>query len=265
MKNDNICTICTQKPSDYATRDICGACADKYAKVYYKHKVDGVAWPDSMPVIENMQEADILLDDADNDVRVHWGACSKAGHIGLKMPDGACAFCALGRDATPLRLSPRQQAIADGETQYTPTQPCPRCDTTALKRVDNGACSGCVAVRREKAVSPRQQALMGGEIWYTPTTPCPRCNTVELRHVDNGACKGCQALRKTRKTPVNTLPADTIVSKADAFMLGFKFYRTGHHCLHGHTGFRLVSTGACVDCQTKISVSSTRAPVPPPA
>lgn len=39
-----------------------------------------------------------------------------------------------------------------------------------------------------------------------------------------------------------------VVSRAEALGFGFKVYRTGLPCRRGHTGFKYVSTGACIEC-----------------
>ena len=304
-----ICTTCNQNPSSHKNRNICDICSDKYAKIYYKYKVSGMAWPKNINIIENIQQADDTLEGvapaptnpaearaAGSAVWLHWDACKAAGHVGLKTLDGDCWFCSNGIDSDTLERSPRQQAIAAGEKWYTPTKPCPICSTTALRHVDNARCRGCHPVRSDTLErSPRQQAIAAGEKWYTPTKPCPRCNTKSLRHTNNGACKGCipattrtasprqqaliagekwytpttpcprcdslalrhvangacQGCTPTRTTPAVTLPADTIISRSDANLLGLPHYRTGLYCPHGHNGFRLVSTGACAECKQR--------------
>ena len=65
-------------------------------------------------------------------------ACKTHGHYGLKR-HGKCYQCQLMR-TTP---SPRQQAVLNGETWYTPATDCPRCGTRALRNVHNGSCQGC--------------------------------------------------------------------------------------------------------------------------
>lgn len=303
-----ICTICNQNPSSHKNRNICETCADKYAKIYYKYKVSNISWPKNVSMIENTYRADDALSDVapvpttaaeaqanGSPVWLHWDACKAAGHVGLKTLDGDCWFCTNGIDREPLERSPRQEAIAAGEKWYTPATPCPRCSTTAPRRVSDGVCKGCQPPRaatlspRQQAIaagerwykptapcprchttalrlvtgggcrgctpeadrpqSPRQQAIINGEKWYTPTTPCPRCDSHAPRRVADGVCRGCTP---TRNVPANTLPADTVLSRADARLLGLAYYRTGLYCPHGHNGFRLTATGVCVECkQTK--------------
>lgn len=272
MKNNNICSICGTKPSDYPTRNLCRGCADRQAKLYYMKKTSDMVWPGDTPVTEDIHEADTTLDgvepipttadtaqETDGQVWLRWDACSRAGHVGLKTIDGECWFCAKGMDTTLLNPSPRQQAIADGERWYEPTTPCPRCNTAAMRRVTDGVCQNCDSTKkaRTKIASPRQQAIANGETWYTPTEDCPHCLTKALRHVDNGRCKGCQALRKPPRQQTDSQAfmrnnPDTVISRDDARLLGLRVYRTGDYCRKGHQGFRYTTTGACVDCAEEL-------------
>jgi len=113
-------------------------------------------------------------------------SCPK-GHVGLKeMGTGACYECA------NKPISPRQDAINAGLKWYTPTTSCKACNTTALRRVDNGKCKGCQTVARPvKPLSARQQAVRDGAKWYTPATQCKTCLTAAPRRVNNGECSGC--------------------------------------------------------------------------
>jgi hypothetical protein len=101
--------------------------------------------------------------------------------------------------------------------------------------------------------SARQTAIDNGEKWYTPSTPCKKCYGYHPRRVDNGQCSGCKpSTMQPRQQTDHGLPDDTIMSREDARLLRFKVYRTGKPCKHGHTGFRRVDNGGCVECM-KIS------------
>jgi len=63
--------------------------------------------------------------------------------------------------------------------------------------------------------------------------------------------------RRTPDTDLMSRCPDMIISKADAASLGFKVFRTGKPCLRGHTGWRYVSSGACVEC-VRSAVAKTR-------
>lgn len=105
--------------------------------------------------------------------------CKAAGHLGIKYPDGKCFICdrdratakhakdqerdrlkglkdeqrrlarrkkdqAMAELKTTQPLSPRAQAIKDKAVWYMPTSPCSRCNTISERRVNNGACKGCI-------------------------------------------------------------------------------------------------------------------------
>lgn len=118
----------------------------------------------------------------------------------------------------------------------------------------------CVLCAEEKARTPRQVAIREGRKWYTPETPCNACHQIVERRVDNGVCRGCMkspgngpAPDSTdhRRTPDSVMMEDCpdlIISKADARLAGFKVYRTGKACKKGHTAYRYISTGTCVQC-----------------
>lgn len=181
-------------------------------------------------------------------------ACLQGEHAEQKsITSGKCLSC-------KPKVSPRQKAIAAGGSHYVPDVDCARCHTRAEKRVDNGACSGC----KEKVIkpkSPRQKAKAAGESHYMPDTACTDCHTIALRAINNGVCTNCTALaRKANPRKhgaaqheasaelMNSCP-DIVLARDEAKAMGFKVFRTGEYCRKGHTGFRYISTGACVACK----------------
>lgn len=75
------------------------------------------------------------------------GPCGGCRDITLRhATNRECVSCgyvpSTGRLSSPTD-SPRQTAIANGEKWYMPIDPCPKCATVSLKRVDNGICQGC--------------------------------------------------------------------------------------------------------------------------
>jgi len=104
--------------------------------------------------------------------------------------------------------------------------------------------------------SPRAVAIKNGERWYMPNRPCPKCGKMALKYVANGVCKGCMECaeiakedgRETADTIMMRENPDLIISRKDAQALGFKIYRTGEFCRRGHTSYRYVSTGQCIEC-----------------
>lgn len=140
--------------------------------------------------------------------------------------------------------SPRAAARAAGFKSYTPTDPCPSCGTLAQRNVITNACAGC-----SRNNSPRALARAAGLKVYTPTDTCPACGTLAQRNVITNACAGCHddGRRSASQIFAEQNP-DLIMSKEDAAALGFTLYRTGTFCRRGHTGWRYVSTGNCLEC-----------------
>jgi len=123
---------------------------------------------------------------------------------------------------------------------------CPRAGHPGVRTIDD-RCWYCVQERA--AGSARQQAIAAGRAWYTPEEPCPHCGERAQRRVHDGRCAGChEAGREARTADMHTLPPDIVIGRADARAAGFTVYRTGRPCRRGHTGFRYVSTGNCIQC-----------------
>lgn len=128
--------------------------------------------------------------------------CSIYGHVGLKDLDGNCYMCSTV-------VSPRQQAIANGETWYTPTVPCHNCNTCAPRRVSNGQCKGCMPKKEpsdgdtkflvEKCpdmVIERGYARELGYKVYRTGKACRRGHT-GYRYISTGNCYDC--IQEARK------------------------------------------------------------------
>lgn len=85
------------------------------------------------------------------DYYVYPEPCSKAGHYGVRIThNNDCYFCEKQRQT----LSPRQAAINDNQTWYTPTQICPKCNTLSERHVDNGKCKGCIKPKSDSRMTP---------------------------------------------------------------------------------------------------------------
>jgi hypothetical protein len=71
--------------------------------------------------------------------------CQKCGQQALRrVVNGQCRGCnPLQSDLPPKPLSPRQAAIAAGDTWYLPDKPCLKCGKIEFKRVHDGQCEGC--------------------------------------------------------------------------------------------------------------------------
>lgn len=187
-------------------------------------------------------------------------ACFNGPHL-LASPinGGKCFTC-----SDKKRNSPRQKAMAANELKYMPLEPCAKCQTMSLKRVDNGACDGCAAAAKaSRTLSARMTAKLAGERWYIPEVPCPYCLTVAKKRVDNGHCLGCNPPKRghdhisdsTRAVMDNVAPG-FILEKSTAVTTGLTAYRDGKFCPEGHTGWKYIS-GGCVTCGGDACVNTT--------
>ena len=146
----------------------------------------------------------------------------------------------------------RADARVVGADWYTPSEPCPRCGQKAERRVSDNRCSGCFPRTRQNTYDPaRAEARRTGATWYTPTTPCPVCDETADRRTQDNRCSGCFPRTGGRRSPTTVMmeaAPDMIISREDARRLELKVFRTGLPCRRGHTGFRWVSTGGCIEC-----------------
>lgn len=121
--------------------------------------------------------------------------------------------------------------------------------------VATGKCRECAGV----VVSPRKVARRAGHRYYTPETACPDCGRRAPRDVVTNRCNGCTKhgrarpalVEDARTTEASRMVADCpdlVIARKDARGLGLPVYRTGEPCARGHTGYRYVSTGACIAC-----------------
>jgi len=103
-------------------------------------------------------------------------------------------------------LSPRQRALAAGETWYMPETVCPHCHTVSLKRVDNGACRGCKPAPGPRSqpnplpsdtIIDRKTARVLGFKLYRTGDYC-RKGHAGFRYVSTGQCQECHRLRSQR-------------------------------------------------------------------
>lgn len=116
------------------------------------------------------------------------------------------------------------------------------------KMTISGKCYECN--KSTNIPSPRKIAMSRGDKWYMPleSDPCKNGH-VALRRVDNGACKQC-AEEKHRHDPndIRMLSPNMIITRNDAKIMGFKYFRTGKPCCKNHIDWRYVSTGNCISC-----------------
>lgn len=121
--------------------------------------------------------------------------------------------------------------------------------------VTTGKCLECALV----GVDPRKAARKAGHRYYAPETACPDCGQCAPRDVVTNRCTGCvkhgrarrEVVGDARTTAASRMAAecpDLVLARKDAKALGLTVYRTGEPCAYGHTGYRYVSTGACIAC-----------------
>lgn len=151
-----------------------------------------------------------------------------------------------------------QEATHQGSPVFVRSTPCSKAGHIGLRTTSGGDCWFCANPQGpDDGLTPRQRAVAQGDAWYTPDKPCRRCGTRAPRRVNNGQCQGCapqdQAARASEQLIAEA--PDIVISRVDARSADLKVFRTGKPCRHGHTGFRYVSTGACIDCARGVAVS----------
>jgi hypothetical protein len=140
--------------------------------------------------------------DADYYFRAAMG--SKCGHIGKRTLDDKCYQCE--HDRINSGVSPRQAALAAGETWYMPVDGdlCPA-GHLARRRVVNGSCEECETLRRAVAAAPpliqdvwpaelplsKADAAAAGFKVYRSTSACKRGH-IGWRYVSTGGCLDCK-------------------------------------------------------------------------
>lgn len=110
--------------------------------------------------------------------------------------------------------------------------------------------------------SPLKQAVKEGKEWYIPAKFCKGCGFMAERHVKTSECKGCGYLPPSKGVHKSSEPdaretadslmmrdnPDMIIDRKTAREFEFKVYRTGGECKRGHSGWRYVKTGNCIQC-----------------
>jgi hypothetical protein len=129
-------------------------------------------------------------------------------------------------------------------------EPCTTYGHVRVSSSDGTPCMQC-----KTALKPRDQAISDGESHYVSTSPCGSCGEITLRSVGDKTCEACEYTPGTtednRQTPDSIMMSanpDMILTREDANAYDMKVYRTGQQCVHGHNGWRYVSTGNCITC-----------------
>jgi len=210
-----ICPVCSACSIRYTANDRCAHCAVIEAMHFFNRVVLGVEWPAELQVTADMQTA--------------YEAFPMAG---VRPHPGDPAAAQAAKSPIWVRL-----------------EPCSKAGHLGVRMI-NGGCWFCS--RESKPRDPaRAMARNAGATWYTPTVPCPKCGTLADRQVQTDRCSHCQPAQRgpgALGAVIMMEAPDLILSRFDAQTLGYSVYRTGEACPAGHTGWRYVSTGACVDC-----------------
>ena len=150
---------------------------------------------------EQMQEMKRLVEITNSsvDYTITDQQCKTHGHYGMKRL-GKCYECQQKRT----KLTPRQEALHNGETWYTPDVDCPRCNQRALRNVHNGSCQGCNPPRDNRItatsimmdnnpnmVISREHARDLEMTVYRTGEPCSKGHT-GWRYVSTGNCIPCK-------------------------------------------------------------------------
>lgn len=95
----------------------------------------------------------------------------------------------------------------------------------------------------------RKDAGILGLKKYPADQPCKKCNTSE-RYTSTGGCVACLYNRTAiLPRPRAIFSPDALpTTRAEAFALGSKFYKTGEPCANGHVYKRNTRYGYCVMC-----------------
>lgn len=172
-----------------------------------------------------------------------WGCCA--------IRDSVEAYNAALATGLPKSVG---EANAAGLDFYWVPLPGKYCGHIGMKTL-SGSCYQCETARQEARRTPRQQAITNGETWYQPESGelCKNGHNAP-RRISNGSCRECEVRCKADNTsPIWRTSPDLIISREDAKTRGLMVYRTGQPCKRGHSSFRYISTGNCLECMGRIS------------
>lgn len=169
---------------------------------------------------------------ADPSLQTTFQACPKESHILIKNSNGKCYHC-----SNMKKQSPRQEAIRNGETWYTPSEVCPKCGKRDPRRVSNGQCKGCIGGSEK---SPRQHALHNKDRTYMSERECRVCGSHE-RATKTSQCTKCKPLRTHKK---GLSPRQKAIENGDKF---FMPYGVCEVC--NTISARRVNNSQCTQCE----------------
>ncbi len=144
-------------------------------------------------------------------------------HVGRYVADNTCVVCAM-RDAS--EVWKLWKMGSPDRPEIFPT-------------------SAAEAVQKGVDYFYREQLCKGGPHFMQP-------------NLKTGKCVACGKAKGQQSTDLATLFPDMVLSKDEAAAVGSATYRTGLPCRRGHTGWRYVSSGACIACMRSQPVQQYR-------
>lgn len=224
------CSDCKESNSRYTTNDECSFCAMLKALEFYNYAIDASYF------------ADI------NGPNLIHRSTSEPTPFGEKLKAEFEHAKSLF-DTNERAPTSSSEAIERGLTLWVRDRQCSKAGHFGIRTLKS-ECYFCA--QKRDTLSPRKAAIANGEKWYTPLESCAKCGQMASRNVANGQCKGCMQsegdARETSDTIMMRECPDLVVSKKDAKAMELKVYRTGKECTNGHSGYRYVSTGSCIQC-----------------
>lgn len=139
--------------------------------------------------------------------------------------------------------------LKDSDEFTLHAQPCKQYAHVRITSDKHHKCYFC-----ETNSNAQEQADKEGNDKYVTRSKCGGCGDTALRHTSDSSCTECGYLPKRATGSKSEIAqfmednADMELSKEDAELVDMKIYRTGKPCSKGHTGWRYVSTGNCIDC-----------------
>lgn len=95
-------------------------------------------------------------------------------------------------------------------------------------------------------MGPRKEAHLLGLMYFNNGKPC-KYGHYSNRRTKDGVCLQCD---KERSTNLDYTKSEIAYPREHALQSGSKFYSTGIPCKNGHTSFRYVKSGICIECNS---------------
>lgn len=276
---DTPCQRCGQRfPLTYVRSGLCQGCAYRDFSDYYALKHHGTPLPD--------RGARVYVVTEEYPFTGHQ-LCAHGPHSGEKDEvSGECFGCA--REMGKISIPPKVQIFKDEGAWFTRDEaadagyvlylggPCGK-DHPGWRYCSTGRCYYCVHAKEDDGKGYSfDEALAAGRARYYSFERLP-CNHFGWRRTLDGGCEECARPRPHAGRPPSKVPKeeksmrepkrnrgnaaesrryaeenpDAVLTRDDAHALGMNLFRTGRECINGHSGWRRVDSGACVECITE--------------